>query len=59
VIGLSVVGYLLGEKGWKFYSPEEVPGTIPDTINNAQYLSDLYFKSDPNYNGRFVNKIFS
>ena len=59
MIGLSVVDYLLGEKGWKFSSPEETPGTIPDNINNAQYLSELYFKTDPEYDGRLVLKIFS
>ena len=52
MIGLSVVDYLLGEKGWKFSTPKETPGTIPDDINNAQYLSELYFKAVPNYNGR-------
>ncbi|CAB4483027.1 glutathione S-transferase omega-like 2 [Rhizophagus irregularis DAOM 181602=DAOM 197198] len=54
LIGLSVVSYILGEKGWKFNTPEETPGAIPDNVNNAQYLRELYFKSDPNYGGRFT-----
>jgi putative glutathione S-transferase len=54
VIGLSVVDYLLGQDGWKFSTPEECPGAIPDTVNNAQYLRELYKKADPNYDKRFT-----
>nr|CAG8524330.1 11414_t:CDS:2 [Entrophospora candida] len=54
VIGLSVVDYLLEENGWKFSSPEETPGAIPDTVNNAQYLKDLYYKSNPDHTGRYT-----
>lgn len=42
----------MGEKGWKFSTPEEIPGAIPDNVNHAQYLRELYFKADPNYDGR-------
>jgi putative glutathione S-transferase len=42
----------MGEKGWKFSTPEETPGAIPDNINNAQYIRELYFKTEPNYSGR-------
>lgn len=38
----------------KFSTPEECPGAIPDTVNNAQYIRELYFKVDPNYSGRFT-----
>lgn len=54
VIGLSVVDYLMGEKGWKFSGPEETPGCIPDTLYNSSHIRDLYFKADPNYEGRFT-----
>ncbi|KAF0556684.1 glutathione S-transferase omega-like 2 [Gigaspora margarita] len=54
IIGLSVVDYFLGENGWKFSTPEETPGSIPDTVNNAQYLRELYFKANPDYDGRFT-----
>ncbi|CAG8607874.1 1873_t:CDS:2, partial [Acaulospora colombiana] len=54
VIGMSVVSYLMGEKGWKFSTPDEIPGTIPDTVNNAQYISELYYKTKPDYEGRFT-----
>jgi len=52
VIGLSVVDPYLGEKGWRFTT--ETPGAIPDTVNNAAYLSELYLKANPNYEGRFT-----
>ncbi|KAG9299544.1 hypothetical protein G9A89_020715 [Geosiphon pyriformis] len=54
IIGLSVVDYLLQEKGWKFSTPEETPGSIPDTVNNAKFLRELYFKVNPDYTGRFT-----
>ncbi|CAG8459202.1 7347_t:CDS:10 [Ambispora gerdemannii] len=54
IIGLSVVDYLMQEKGWKFSTPEQTPGAIPDTVNNAQYLRELYFKAEPEYGGRFT-----
>ena len=38
----------------KFSTTEECPGAIPDTVNNASYLRDLYFKVNPEYNGRFT-----
>ncbi len=53
-IGLSVVDYLMGEKGWKFSTPEETLGCIPDPLFNVGYIRELYFKADPNYDGRFT-----
>lgn len=53
-IGLSVVHYLMLEKGWAFGDPEEVPGCIPDTVNDFKYVRELYFQSDANYTGRFT-----
>lgn len=42
------------EKGWKFSTPEETPGCIPDTVNGASHIREVYFKADPNYDGRFT-----
>ncbi|KAI7902675.1 glutathione S-transferase [Cokeromyces recurvatus] len=53
-IGLSVVDFLMLDQGWKFSTAEECPGAIPDTINNASYLRDLYLMVNPNYQGRFT-----
>lgn len=49
VIGLSIVDPILGDKGWAF---SEEPGTIPDSVNHAQYLQEIYLKADPKYTGR-------
>ncbi|CAO3680872.1 unnamed protein product [Umbelopsis vinacea] len=54
VIGLSVVDFLMLDKGWKFSTSEETPGAIPDTVNNTQYIRELYFKANQNYDGRFT-----
>ncbi|GAA6616493.1 glutathione S-transferase family protein [Scytonema sp. NUACC26] len=48
-IGLSVVAPEMRDNGWEF---SDEPGCIPDTINNTQYLWQLYLKADPNYTGR-------
>lgn len=53
-IGVSVVDYLMGELGWKFSSPQETPGCIPDPYYHSQYLRDLYLRADPSYTGRFT-----
>ncbi|KAI8988949.1 glutathione S-transferase [Pilobolus umbonatus] len=54
LIGMSVVDYLLGENGWKFSSSEECPGAIPDTINHANFIREIYFKANPEYASRFT-----
>lgn len=54
VIGLSVVDYLMGEKGWKFSSEQDTPGCIPDPLYKSDYLQELYFRASPNYSGRFT-----
>lgn len=48
-IGLSVVHWFMGDNGWQF---DEGPGTIPDTVNGADYLREVYVKADPDYSGR-------
>ncbi|KAF7724180.1 S-glutathionyl-(chloro)hydroquinone reductase [Apophysomyces ossiformis] len=54
IIGLSAVDYLLLDNGWKFSTSEECPGAIPDTVNHTKYLRELYFKVNPDYEGRFT-----
>jgi putative glutathione S-transferase len=54
VIGLSVVGSFLGEDGWAFY---DEPGVIPDTVNGATYLREIYAKADPDYTGRVTTPV--
>lgn len=49
IIPLSVVDYLMGEDGWAFSNRE---GTIPDTLNHAKLLRELYLKAKSDYTGR-------
>jgi glutathionyl-hydroquinone reductase len=49
VIGLSIVDPVISDNGWKF---SVKPGCILDTVNSADYLWQIYVKSDPNYTGR-------
>ncbi len=48
-IGLSVVDPHMGSNGWEF---SEGPGCIPDTVNGARYLYEIYTKAKPDYTGR-------
>lgn len=48
-ISISVVDYLMGEDGWEF---SERPGAIPDAVNGAQYLREIYLLADPHYTGK-------
>lgn len=50
VITVDVVDYHNAELGWKF-NPK-VEGATPDTVFGFTYLRDVYFKVDPNYDGR-------
>lgn len=49
MISVSVVNPIMLENGWTF---EEGPGVIPDSINQAKFLYDVYTASNPNYSGR-------
>lgn len=48
-IGLSVVDPEMGDEGWAF---SDFPGAIPDSVNGAQYLRELYLKAEPGFTGR-------
>jgi putative glutathione S-transferase len=49
VVSLSVVEPLYGPHGWRFGTS---PGTIPDTVNGASELVEVYLRADPRYSGR-------
>lgn len=38
----------------KFSTNETCPGAIPDSVNHAEYIRDIYFKANPDYEGRFT-----
>ncbi|ANB15705.1 Ecm4p [Sugiyamaella lignohabitans] len=46
IISVTVVDWLLGDKGWKF--------TTPEPLNGANYLSEVYYKAEPDYSARFT-----
>jgi glutathionyl-hydroquinone reductase len=48
-IGVSVTHWLMAENGWAF---DEGPGVIPDTVNGARFLHEIYTKADPGFSGR-------
>ncbi|MDQ3912067.1 MAG: glutathione S-transferase family protein [Actinomycetota bacterium] len=54
VVGLSAVGSFMGEGGWAFY---DEPGVIPDSINGANYLREIYTKADREYTGRVTTPV--
>ena len=49
MISLSVVNWYMGEHGWTF---EPGNGVIPDEVNGAEYLWQVYTRAKPDYTGR-------
>ncbi|SAL71474.1 Glutathionyl-hydroquinone reductase YqjG [Caballeronia peredens] len=49
MIGVSVVHWLMLEDGWTF---ADGPGVVPDTINGARFLHQVYTAAAPRYTGR-------
>jgi putative glutathione S-transferase len=48
-VSISVVNWLMGPEGWTF---DDGPGAVPDTVNGAKRLYEVYTKADPKYSGR-------
>lgn len=48
-ISVSIVDPVMGADGWKFSS---APAAIPDSVNGATYLREIYTRAQPNYTGR-------
>lgn len=47
----------MGEKGWRFVTPDEnVPGenVTAEPLNGYSHLREIYFSVDPEYKGRFT-----
>jgi len=45
----------MGDKGWKFVESEnELEGSTPDTLYHAKLLREIYFRAEPDYEGRFT-----
>jgi len=57
IISYTSVHWHMGEKGWRFATPEEnLPGnTTPDPLHEGYtHLRDIYFEQNPQYEGRFT-----
>jgi putative glutathione S-transferase len=49
MISISAVNSYMGAEGWTF---DPGPSVIPDSINNAKRLYEIYTAADPHYSGR-------
>ncbi len=49
MISLSVVHWFMAQDGWTFADGE---GVIKDSINNAEFMRDVYLAADSQYSGR-------
>ncbi|AJG18153.1 glutathione S-transferase family protein [Cupriavidus basilensis] len=49
MISVSTVHWLMLGEGWTF---AEGPGVVPDTVNGARLLHQVYTGADPDYTGR-------
>lgn len=49
MISISVVHWYMGDKGWTFNSAD---GTEPDTVNDANFMYQIYAAANPDYSGR-------
>jgi putative glutathione S-transferase len=49
VISISICHPHMGENGWEL---RDYPGAIPDNVNGAKYLHEIYTKAKKDYTGR-------
>jgi putative glutathione S-transferase len=49
VISITIAAPLYGERSWRF---SDEPGCIPDTVNGAKDMSEIYLLANPRYSGR-------
>ena len=49
MISLSVVNWFMGADGWTF---DDADGVIPDTVNGARYVHQIYTAAQNDYSGR-------
>jgi len=48
-ISISIVDPYMGPQGWGF---TDRPGCMPDAVNGAKFLREVYVKAKPDYSGR-------
>jgi glutathionyl-hydroquinone reductase len=49
IVTVSVVSPRMGNNGWEF---SDFPGMVPDDVNGARYLHQIYTKAKPDHTGR-------
>jgi putative glutathione S-transferase len=49
IISVSIVNPYMAENGWTF---EPAEGVVPDPVQNARYLYEVYRRAQPAYSGR-------
>ena len=49
MISVSIVHWYMAENGWTF---DVGDGVVPDTVNGAQFLHQVYTQTKPDYSGR-------
>jgi glutathionyl-hydroquinone reductase len=54
ISGVTIVSPRMGSNGWPLGDVDPFPAATPDPVNNAQHIKDLYFKVQPDYDGRFT-----
>ncbi|GMG20026.1 unnamed protein product [Ambrosiozyma monospora] len=55
IISVSVVHWHLDNQGWRFSSKDDpCEGATEDEVNGVKRLSELYFKANENYEGRYT-----
>ncbi|CDR42800.1 CYFA0S10e02410g1_1 [Cyberlindnera fabianii] len=59
IIGLSVVHWHLDDKGWRFPSADDpCPASTEEPLYGLKRLSEIYYKANPEYAGRFTVPVF-
>jgi len=45
----------MSDKGWQFVESEnELEGSEPEKLYGSKYLREIYFRANPDYDGRFT-----
>jgi len=53
IVSVTVVSPRMGTLGWPFANIDNYPGADVDPLYKSEHIKDLYFKADPDYEGRF------
>ncbi|KAL0058130.1 S-glutathionyl-(chloro)hydroquinone reductase [Marasmius tenuissimus] len=55
IVSVTVCSSRMDSKGWRFDDADpDFPGSELDPLYGSSHIRDLYFKAEPNFNGRFT-----